>query len=160
MLPSPLPPDFKVESTYSFFVLPPLVQTPPLKFGGRGEGKTWFKFSGVLADLDRKNTHSFVLPLSRPSDQSTAMNIATQCLSQFARLFVHLVLPFCHSVCAYPFFSSLLSCPSGATVGPPMYWANTTHMIQGSTMTSTCQHIATLQCFNRRISYPESMSVG
>ena len=114
----------------------------------------------TLADLDRKNTHSFVLPLSRPSDQSTAMNIATQCLSQFARLFVHLVLPFCHSVCAYPFFSSLLSCPSGATVGPPMYWANTTHMIQGSTMTSTCQHIATLQCFNRRISYPESMSVG
>ena len=54
--------------------------------GGRGEGKTWFKFSGVLADLDRKNTHSFVLPLSRPSDQSAAMNIATQCVSQFTRL--------------------------------------------------------------------------
>ena len=36
-----------------------------------------------LTDLDRKNTHSFVLPLSRPSDQSTAMNIATQCVSQF-----------------------------------------------------------------------------
>ena len=30
------------------FVLPPLVQTPTLKLGGRGEGKTWFKFSGVL----------------------------------------------------------------------------------------------------------------
>ena len=76
-----------------------------IEIGGEGaKEKTWFKFSGVLADLDRKNTHSFVLPLSRPSDQSTAMNIATQCVSQFARLFVHLVLPFCHSVCAYPFF--------------------------------------------------------
>ena len=65
-----------------FFVLPPLVQTPTLKLGGRGEGNTWFKFSWVLADLDRKNTHAFVLPFSRPSDQSTAMNSATQCVSQ------------------------------------------------------------------------------
>ena len=45
-----------------FFVLPPLVQTPTLKLGGRGEGKTWFKFSWVLADLDRKNTDSLFSP--------------------------------------------------------------------------------------------------
>ena len=35
----------------------------------------------------------FVLPLSRPSDQSTAMNIATQCVSQFARLSALRTLP-------------------------------------------------------------------
>ena len=49
------------------FFLPPPVQTPTLKLGGGAKEKTWFKFSGVLADLDRKNTHSFVLLLPTSS---------------------------------------------------------------------------------------------
>ena len=64
-----------------FFVLPPLVQTPTLKLGGRGEGKLGLS-SRECWPIWIAKIQTLCSPLSRPSDQSTAMNIATQCVSQ------------------------------------------------------------------------------